>query len=47
MGKKEQNQENNELIDKSINEWQELTKEENKIQIKPVVVTVPPPPKES
>ena len=46
MGKKQQKQKNNELLDKSIKEWQELTKEEKKVQIKPVVVTLPPPPKE-
>lgn len=46
MGKKQQKQKNNELLDKSIKEWQELTKEENKVQIKPVVVTLPPPHKE-
>ena len=37
----------NELLDKSMKERKELTKEENKVQIKPVVVTVTPPPKES
>ncbi len=47
MGKKQHKQKKNELLDKSIKEWQELTKEDNKIQIKPVVVTLPPPPKES
>ena len=35
------------LLDKSIKKWQELTKAENKVQVKPVVEALPPPPSEA